>query len=114
MIALEVFGLVSVVWNADSRYVSPPPVIEPIDYCANVSPLSYNYSDWSMQSGTPKSTIVQTISDYLTGDKSNGLIFLEHELNQDDVDMFIQMYPSMISNGWKLANIVSLVIVFQA
>jgi chitin deacetylase len=60
-----------------------------------------------MQSGTPKSEIRRIIGDYLSGDKSNGLIFLEHEVNQDNVDVFIEMYPSMISNGWDLANIVS-------
>lgn len=38
MIALEVFGLISVVWNADSRYVSPRPVIEPVDHCADFFP----------------------------------------------------------------------------
>ena len=60
-----------------------------------------------MGSGTPKETIRNTISDYLTGDKSDGLIFLEHEITEDEVNMFIEMYPQMLSNGWKLANIVS-------
>lgn len=87
MIALEVFGLTSVVWNADSR-------------------------DWSMGEGHSHDEIRGIISDYLTGDKSDGLIFLEHEVNQAEVDMFIEMYPMMISNGWDLANIVGRTIRF--
>jgi chitin deacetylase len=63
-----------------------------------------------MQSGTSKDTIRKIFSDYLTGNKSDGLIFLEHEVNQDDVEMFIEMYPQMVSNGWKLANIVNRIV----
>jgi len=64
-----------------------------------------------MGSGTPKETIRNTISDYLTGDKSDGLIFLEHEITEDEVNMFIEMYPQMLSNGWNLANIVSFLVI---
>ncbi len=85
MIAAEVFGLRTVQWNQDS-------------------------ADWAI-GGQGSTYTVQnveaTMNGWLTGSKNAGLVMLEHELNPSTVQVFMDMYPKMISNGWKLANVVS-------
>jgi hypothetical protein len=77
-----VFGLKTVVWNQDT-------------------------DDWAIGSD-PKYTHDSVVSQYTKwceGPKSPGLIVLEHEITQDDVSVFTEMYPIIVKNGWKITNI---------
>ncbi|KAF8974562.1 hypothetical protein BDZ97DRAFT_1900211 [Flammula alnicola] len=75
-IALEVFGLETVVWNQDT-------------------------SDWN---GTPPS-IEAAMTQFLTGPKSPGVIILEHELTDITVNGFMTAYPMIKSNGWQFVSL---------
>ncbi|KAF8205390.1 hypothetical protein K438DRAFT_1460134, partial [Mycena galopus ATCC 62051] len=86
-IAKEVFGLTTIVWNQDTE-------------------------DWSLTDsppGTTPDTIQSSMKQWLTGSKTPGLIILEHELSTDSAAAFIAAYPLMVSNGWKVESLVSLV-----
>ncbi|KAJ9094374.1 hypothetical protein QFC19_007983 [Naganishia cerealis] len=82
MIAKEVFGLTTVVWNQDS-------------------------ADWAI--GTdPKYTVdgvTATMRGWFSGNKSPGLIMLEHEASAADVQVFKNVYGDMLKNGWKVVNV---------
>ena len=41
---------------------------------------------------------------WLTGPKSPGLIILEHELTNDTVTAFMDNFPLMQQNGWKMIS----------
>ncbi|KAJ7700092.1 hypothetical protein B0H17DRAFT_1196088 [Mycena rosella] len=72
-IAKEVFGLTTVIWNQDTE-------------------------DWSLTSGgTTAQAINASMTEWLTGPKSPGLIILEHELSDQSVASFIAAYPVMKS-----------------
>ncbi|KZT24481.1 carbohydrate esterase family 4 protein [Neolentinus lepideus HHB14362 ss-1] len=80
-IALEVFGLTTIVWNQDTE-------------------------DWSLTTGgTTMQAINQSMTQWLTGTKSPGLIILEHELSAESVQAYMDAYPVMIQNGWKLQSV---------
>jgi len=79
-IALEVFGLTTVVWNHDT-------------------------SDWN---GTPQS-IETALTSFLASPKSPGLIILEHELTDITVNGFITAYPQIQANGWNFASLAQLI-----
>ncbi|THH33691.1 hypothetical protein EUX98_g615 [Antrodiella citrinella] len=80
-IAKEIFGLTTVVWNQDTE-------------------------DWSIPSGGTTNAIVQaSMTKWLTGPKSPGLIILEHELYPQTVQAFMSAYPLMKQNGWKTMSV---------
>lgn len=84
-IAKGVFGIHTVVWNHDS-------------------------TDWAIGSN-PKYTsesVNAEMQKWITGPKTPGLMILEHERSAESVKVFTDNYASIISNGWKLMNIVSL------
>lgn len=45
------------------------------------------------------------MQDWWTGPKSPGILALEHELNEDCVDVFIAEYPSAARNGWTVKSV---------
>ncbi|KAJ7142130.1 carbohydrate esterase family 4 protein [Mycena crocata] len=85
-IAKEVFGLTTVVWNQDT-------------------------DDWSLseKGGTTPQAVNSSMTKWLTGPKSPGLIILEHELSDQSVKSFISAYPVMQQNNWKLMSLAQLV-----
>ncbi|KAK4685257.1 chitin deacetylase, partial [Tremellales sp. Uapishka_1] len=81
-IAKGVFGLETVVWNQDT-------------------------GDWAI-GNDPAYTLASveaTMSGWLTGSKTPGLVVLEHELNANTVQVFMNEYPVMKSNGWNVMNV---------
>ncbi|KAF5389132.1 hypothetical protein D9757_004889 [Collybiopsis confluens] len=84
-IAKEVFNLETIIWNQDTE-------------------------DWSLTSnGTTLQAINASMSTWLTGSKSPGLIILEHELSNQSVTAFESAYPVMKLNNWNLKSVVQLV-----
>ncbi|KAJ7129671.1 hypothetical protein C8R44DRAFT_777382 [Mycena epipterygia] len=84
-IAQEVFGLTTIIWNQDTE-------------------------DWSLTSnGTTPQIINASMTEWLTGPKSPGLIILEHELSDESVASFIAAYPVMKANNWKTASVAQIV-----
>ncbi|KAJ7502621.1 carbohydrate esterase family 4 protein [Mycena galericulata] len=86
-IAKEVFGLTTIVWNQDT-------------------------ADWTLTEatgGTTPAAINASMTKWLTGSKSPGLIILEHELSNASVDAFIAAYPVMQQNKWNLVSLAQLV-----
>ncbi|KAF8897534.1 carbohydrate esterase family 4 protein [Infundibulicybe gibba] len=80
-VAKEVFGLETVIWNQDTR-------------------------DWSISTnGTTAAAVNASMQQWLTGPKSPGLIILEHEINDQCVQLFMDAYPVMKSNGWKMVSV---------
>lgn len=82
MIAKEVFGLTTVVWNQDS-------------------------ADWAIGTN-PQYTVdgvTATMRQWFSGPKSPGLVMLEHEASAADVQVFKAVYGDMIRNGWKVVNV---------
>ncbi|KAJ7114836.1 carbohydrate esterase family 4 protein [Mycena epipterygia] len=83
-IAKEVFGLTTIIWNQDT-------------------------ADWSLTTGgTTAAAINSSMTQWLTGPKSPGLIILEHELSDQSVNAFIAAYPVMQQNNWNLASLAQL------
>ncbi|KAF8812434.1 glycoside hydrolase/deacetylase [Phlegmacium glaucopus] len=80
-IAREVFNLQTVVWNQDS-------------------------ADWH-QTTTPP--IQASLTQFLTGPKSPGLIVLEHELTDVTVGGFINSYDMINSNGWNFQSLAQVI-----
>ncbi|WWC88619.1 uncharacterized protein L201_003532 [Kwoniella dendrophila CBS 6074] len=81
-IAKGVFGLETVVWNTDS-------------------------ADWAIGSN-PQYThdsVVSQLNTWLTGDKSKGLLLLEHETRDETVSVFETIFPNIAANGWTLKNV---------
>jgi len=80
-IAKEVFGLQTIFWNQDT-------------------------SDWTM--GSPGGTTLQAINasmtKWLNGPKTPGLMILEHELTNQTVEAFMDAYPIMLSTGWNMES----------
>lgn len=54
----------------------------------------------------PYSTVSGILNDCIYGPKTPGLLVLEHELSSGSVDAFIEAYPKIVSQAWKIANIV--------
>lgn len=42
---------------------------------------------------------------FITGPKEPGIVPLEHELNDNTVQVFMDSYPLMQSNGWKVQTV---------
>ncbi|KAJ6539347.1 hypothetical protein B0H19DRAFT_1269671 [Mycena capillaripes] len=84
-IAKEVFGLTTVIWNQDTE-------------------------DWSLTTGgTTAQVINASMTEWITGPKSPGLIILEHELSDQSVASFMAAYPLMKSNNWNTASVAQIV-----
>ncbi|KAF9651150.1 glycoside hydrolase/deacetylase [Thelephora ganbajun] len=79
-IAREVFGLQTIIWNRDT-------------------------SDWSLPGGTTLQAINASMTQWLNGPKSPGLVILEHELTNLAAQAFIDAYPLMVSTGWKIESV---------
>jgi peptidoglycan/xylan/chitin deacetylase (PgdA/CDA1 family) len=80
-IAKEIFGLETILWNQDT-------------------------SDWSLTTGgTTPQAINASMTKWLTGPKSPGLIILEHELTTQAATAFQSAYPLMQSQGWQLESV---------
>jgi chitin deacetylase len=82
-IASQVFGLTTVLWNYDSN-------------------------DWHLQPTNPTytpSSVHNSLVEWISGPKSPGLIILEHELSNDSVQAFIDVYPLAKSSGWDTRTI---------
>ncbi|KAI9000987.1 hypothetical protein BD414DRAFT_473280 [Trametes punicea] len=84
-IAKEVFGLTTIVWNQDTE-------------------------DWSIgeAGGTTRAKVDASLKQWISGPKSPGLIILEHELTNNTVDAFIQAFPLIAQNGWKIVSVTEL------
>ncbi|KAJ4481538.1 hypothetical protein C8J55DRAFT_473882 [Lentinula edodes] len=84
-IAEEVFGMETILWNQDTE-------------------------DWSLTEtgGTTAAAINASMTTWLTGSKTPGLIILEHELSDESVQAFEAAYPVMKSNGWNLQSVAQL------
>ncbi|QRW02099.1 chitin deacetylase [Ceratobasidium sp. AG-Ba] len=75
-IAREVFGLTTVIWNADTN-------------------------DWAITEGTQTvAGATKVLQKAYTGPKSPGLCILEHELSTQSVSVFINNYGLIAQNGW--------------
>jgi len=85
-IAKQVFGLEMVLWNQDTE-----------DWSLTVTPP-----------GTTAATINASMTQWLTGSKTPGLMILEHELSDQSVDAFIAAYPLIKANNWKTASVARL------
>ncbi|KAJ7047372.1 hypothetical protein C8F04DRAFT_1058591 [Mycena alexandri] len=84
-IASEVFGLTTVIWNQDTE-------------------------DWSLTTGGTTSQAINTsMTGWITGPKSPGLIILEHELSNLSVAAFKAAYPVMKSNNWNTGSLAQIV-----
>ncbi|WVQ96469.1 hypothetical protein IAU59_003574 [Kwoniella sp. CBS 9459] len=81
-IAKGVFGLETVPWNTDS-------------------------ADWAIGSDpqyTPES-VEAMLTGWLQGDKKNGLLLLEHEIKDTEVNLFKTIFPKIGANGWKIQSV---------
>jgi len=84
-IAKEVFGLTTIIWNQDTE-------------------------DWSLTSGGTTAQIINaSMTQWLTGPKSPGLIILEHELSDESVAAFMAAYPVMKANNWNTTSVTQIV-----
>jgi hypothetical protein len=80
-IAREIFGLQTVIWNHDTL-------------------------DWSLTTGGTNPQAVQaSMTQWLTGPKTPGLVILEHELTTVASQTFIDAYPLMTQNGWRIVSV---------
>ncbi|KAI1786526.1 glycoside hydrolase/deacetylase [Ganoderma leucocontextum] len=81
-IAKEVLGLTTVIWNQDTE-------------------------DWSVgeATGTTRENVDQNLQKWISAPKSPGLVILEHELTNDTVGAFIQVFPLIAQNGWKFESL---------
>ncbi|CCM04881.1 uncharacterized protein FIBRA_07075 [Fibroporia radiculosa] len=83
-IALEVFGLTTIMWN-------------------------YDTNDWALESGgTSMAAIKKSLQKWYGGSKSPGLIILEHELSDQSVEAYIDAFPLIAQNGWDVESVVRL------
>ena len=57
-----------------------------------------------MTGGTTPQAINASMTKWLNGPKSPGLMILEHELSDQTVQAFEDAYPLMIRTGWKLES----------
>jgi peptidoglycan/xylan/chitin deacetylase (PgdA/CDA1 family) len=85
-VAKEVFGLETVIWNQDAE-------------------------DWSINTkgGITQETYAKSMTGWLTGPKSPGLMVLEHESSAATVQAFISNYPQIKANGWKSGSVVQII-----
>ncbi|EJT48936.1 Chitin deacetylase [Trichosporon asahii var. asahii CBS 2479] len=81
-IAKEVFGMIPVLWNKDTN-------------------------DW--QIGEKQDHTVDSVTNEMKGwfheDKNPGIVALEHELNDQTVQVFLNVYPEASQTGWKFLSV---------
>ncbi|KAL0950031.1 hypothetical protein HGRIS_010039 [Hohenbuehelia grisea] len=83
-VAREVLGLEVILWNHDTE-------------------------DWSIASGgTTMQAVNSSMSQWLAGPKSPGLIILEHEHHEQAVQAFIDAFPHVKANGWQMGSVARL------
>lgn len=82
VIAKEVFGMIPVLWNKDTN-------------------------DW--QIGEKPDHTVDSVANEMKGwfhePKNPGIVALEHELNDDTVQVFMNVYPEASQTGWKFQSV---------
>ncbi|GMK54782.1 hypothetical protein CspeluHIS016_0113680 [Cutaneotrichosporon spelunceum] len=79
-IAKGVFGMETVVWNKDTN-------------------------DWKIGTGgTTVDSVKDVMRGFITGPKGPGIVPLEHELNNDTVQVFLDSYQLMKDNGWAVST----------
>ncbi|KAF8076387.1 hypothetical protein FPV67DRAFT_1471515, partial [Lyophyllum atratum] len=85
-IALEVFGMQTVIWNDDTE-------------------------DWGLTTGaTTPQAIASSFAKWVTApSKSPGIMTLEHEISDQSVQAFIDNYPLIKPNGWGTGSLARLV-----
>ena len=81
-IAKEVFGMETVLWNRDTN-------------------------DWKI--GSDETVTVESVKtemeNWFTGPKSPGVVALEHEINNNSLEVFAAAYPHMAENGWQVKSV---------
>jgi len=63
--------------------------------------IYFSSSDWS---ATSQEQVVGTITGYLTGSKTPGLVLLEHTNSAITVGGFIAAFPLIAANGWSFRS----------
>ncbi|GBE79445.1 Chitin deacetylase [Sparassis crispa] len=84
-IAKEVFGLTTVLWNNDS-------------------------ADWTIDTkgGQTQQQVEDSLTQWIEGPKSPGLIILEHELTNGSVNAYMDVFPLIRQNGWDIVSVAQL------
>jgi len=54
---------------------------------------------------TSLQAINASMTKWLNGPKTPGLMILEHDLDNDCVEAFVDAHPVMVSTGWKLESV---------
>jgi hypothetical protein len=99
-----VFGLTTIIWNQE--YVSSAQILFAFTYAL------YSTDDWSLTDSPPGTTAAKinaSMTQWLTGPKSPGLIILQHELSNQSVATFMSAYPVMQQNGWNIMSLAQLI-----
>lgn len=66
----------------------------------------FSTDDWEMATGvTTLQAINASMTKWLNGPKTPGLIILEHELDNSTSQSFIDAHPLMVSTGWKIESV---------
>lgn len=62
--------------------------------------------DWAISTGQyTRDQVDSSMNGWITGPKSPGLNILEHELNDNTINVFMDSYPKMASNGWNIKSV---------
>ncbi|KAL0961412.1 hypothetical protein HGRIS_006361 [Hohenbuehelia grisea] len=88
-VAREVFGLEVVIWNQDTH--------------------DWTLTETEVEDATTSEKISTSMHKWLTGPKSPGLIILEHELTDESVQAFIDAYPAIKQNGWRMGSLATII-----
>lgn len=69
-------------------------------------PSFFSTGDWTLSTGaTTLSAINASMTKWLNGPKSPGLMILEHDLDNNCVQAFEDAHPVMVKTGWKLESV---------
>lgn len=94
-IALEVFGLETVIWNSECAIFS----------CSPNGYETHSFASSADWSATSPQQIVDTITGYITGPKTPGLVLLEHTNSAITIGGFMTVYPAIVANGWAFRSV---------
>jgi hypothetical protein len=94
-IALEVFGLETVIWNSEYAIFS----------CSPNGYETHSFASSADWSATSPQQIVDTITGYITGPKTPGLVLLEHTNSAITIGGFMTVYPAIVANGWAFRSV---------
>jgi hypothetical protein len=92
-IAKEIFGLDTVVWNAEYVVML---YITQTGYERH-----FSSSDWS---APDQQNVIDNIAKYLTGPKTPGLVLLEHTNSAITIGGFMAVFPLIAANGWSFQS----------